>query len=147
MNQLPKVDKGGRIAANEMLVSDKIIGFIQSMDLNTSLGTDKDPYEKEYLEFIEELENTGILSFDSSQISTGKYDNIDLTEPDVEGDGILILEDDDFFEPAIHIATGRDSNTKDLINLVAFVSSDWGSDGYLKHTVKNPKMISFAELI
>jgi hypothetical protein len=96
MTELALVDVGGSEIDPRELITDELIGYVEN--LNPSLGKEGDPYFSEYRAFLEEINAAGIATIDPEAMSTGRFDDIDLSGNDVEvkdvADEAFVLDND-----------------------------------------------------
>lgn len=67
--------------------------------INTVLGTKDDPRFGEFQEFCASIDEASILKIEPDQISSGKYDGLDLTGDEESNEAIVVKEpkESDFF--------------------------------------------------
>ena len=80
MVDLTLSDVGGVELNSKEMISDELIGFIDG--LNPKLGTKNDPYHDEYQAFLAEMSNAGVVTIDPESISSGRFDDVDLSGND-----------------------------------------------------------------
>lgn len=80
MVDLTLSDVGGVELNSKEMISDELIGFIDG--LNPKLGTKNDPYHDEYQAFLAEMSNAGVVTIDPESISSGRFDDVDLSGSD-----------------------------------------------------------------
>lgn len=82
MVDLTLADVGGVELNVKEMISDELIGFIDG--LNPKLGTKNDPYHDEYQAFLMEMSNAGVVTIDPESISSGRFDDVDLSGAEEE---------------------------------------------------------------
>lgn len=82
MKELTLSDIGGVEIDPREIITDELIGYVES--LNPTLGSTTDPYYKEYQAFLAEIASAGIATIDMDSMSNGRFDDIDLTGNDEE---------------------------------------------------------------
>ena len=80
MEEVYLKDRGGIQPDATDVVSDELVTYLDG--INITLGTDKDPRYNEYKEFLNSIAEASILTIEPEQMSTGKYDDLDLTGED-----------------------------------------------------------------
>lgn len=78
------------------ILSDELVTYLDGV--NTTLGTKDDPRFGEYQDFLDSINEASILKIEPDQMSSGKYDGLDLTGEDgVSEVAIKEPEDENFF--------------------------------------------------
>lgn len=72
------------------ICTDEIVSMLDG--INTTLGTKDDPRFGEYQEFCASIDEASILKIEPDQISSGKYDGLDLTGDDEAPESIVVKE-------------------------------------------------------
>lgn len=75
-------DVGGVDPSSKEMITDELIGFIDG--LNPKLGTKDDPYRDEWQAFMSEIASAGVVTIDPDSMSSGRFDDIDLSGADEE---------------------------------------------------------------
>ena len=72
------------------ICTDEIVSMLDG--INTTLGTKDDPRFGEYQEFCASIDEASILKIEPDQISSGKYDGLDLTGDEEAPEAIVVKE-------------------------------------------------------
>ena len=83
------------------ICTDELVSMLDG--INTTLGTADDPRFGEYQEFCASIDETSILKIEPDQISSGKYDGLDLTGDEDSEAAVVVKEPSDktFFKSSI----------------------------------------------
>lgn len=83
------------------ICTDELVSMLDG--INTTLGTKDDPRFGEYQEFCASIDETSILKIEPDQISSGKYDGLDLTGDEETEAAIVVKEPDQksFFKTSL----------------------------------------------
>ena len=94
MQEIYLHDVGGVEPDASDICTDELVCMLDGV--NTTLGTKDDPRFGEYQEFLSSIDEASILKIEPDQISSGKYDGLDLTSDE---ESIVIKEpkETDFF--------------------------------------------------
>jgi hypothetical protein len=108
-------DHSGAIMPNmeEMMVSQELLSYLDST--NKILGTDKDPRFSEFKAFQDSIDAASIIKIDLSDISQGKFNDLDLTGVDSE-----IKDVDDTYLYGIEFADD-DNKTMEVLAAMTFL--------------------------
>lgn len=95
--ELKIIDRGGSISPTvDDLCSDELLQYLNNCSsFNKDLGTTNDPRYPSYKEFLAQIDQSVILQIDPQELSSGKFDDLDLSNTDDPKD--YILEDKKFF--------------------------------------------------
>ncbi|MGL4949697.1 MAG: hypothetical protein ACRC5M_04885 [Anaeroplasmataceae bacterium] len=88
-------DVGGIEPEASDIFTDELITYVDG--INTTLGTKSDPRFGEYQEFMQSIAEASILKIEPDQMSSGKYEGLDLTGDDDDNLIVLDLEDNRYF--------------------------------------------------
>ena len=97
MQEIYLHDVGGVEPEASDILSDDLVCMLDGV--NTTLGTKDDPRFGEYQRFLSSIDEASILKIEPDQISSGKYDGLDLTGDEDSVEAVVIKEpnDKDFF--------------------------------------------------
>ena len=97
MQEIYLHDVGGVEPDASDICTDELVCMLDGV--NTTLGTKDDPRFGEYQEFLSSIDEASILKIEPDQISSGKYDGLDLTVDEESPESIVIKEpkETDFF--------------------------------------------------
>ena len=97
MQEIYLHDVGGVEPDASDICTDELVCMLDGV--NTTLGTKDDPRFGEYQEFLSSIDEASILKIEPDQISSGKYDGLDLTGDGESPESIVIKEpkETDFF--------------------------------------------------
>jgi hypothetical protein len=100
MQEIYLHDTGGVEPEASDIMSDELVSMLDGC--NTVLGTKDDPRFGEFQEFCASIDEASILKIEPDQISSGKYDGLDLTG-DEDTEAIVIKEpkETDFFRTTL----------------------------------------------
>lgn len=87
MEEVYLKDRGGIQPDATDVLSDELVNYLDGVNL--TLGTEKDPRYNEYKDFLNSIAEASILTIEPDQMSTGKYDDLDLTGDDDVKSGIV----------------------------------------------------------
>ena len=94
--ELNIIDRSAISPTVDDLVSDELIAYLNNCSsYNKDLGTANDPRYPSYKEFLAQIDQSVILQIDPQELSSGKFDDIDLSNTDDPKD--YIVEDKRFF--------------------------------------------------
>ena len=88
MDEIYLKDRGGVQPDATDVVSDELVTYLDGV--NMTLGTDKDPRYNEYKDFLNSIAEASILTIEPEQMSTGKYDDLDLTGEEDETTAVAV---------------------------------------------------------
>lgn len=95
MEEIYLRDRGGIQPDTEDMITDDLVTYLDGM--NTTLGGKEDPRFGEYQNFLSSISEASILKIEPDQMSSGKFDDLDLTADDEDVDVIKDLPNDKFF--------------------------------------------------
>jgi hypothetical protein len=90
MQEIYLHDVGGVEPDASDICTDELVCMLDGV--NTTLGTKDDPRFGEYQEFLSSIDEASILKIEPDQISSGKYDGLDLTGDEESPESIVIKE-------------------------------------------------------
>lgn len=96
MEEIYLRDRGGIQPDTEDMITDDLVTYLDGM--NTTLGGKEDPRFGEYQNFLSSISEASILKIEPDQMSSGKFDDLDLTADDEDVDVIKDLPNDKFFD-------------------------------------------------
>lgn len=77
MEEIYLRDRGGIQPDASDILTDELVSYLDGV--NTTLGTKDDPRFGEYQEFLNSIAEASILKIEPDQMSSGRYDDLDLT--------------------------------------------------------------------
>lgn len=92
-------DRGGVQPDAADVISDELVTYLDGV--NMTLGTEKDPRYSEYKDFLNSIAEASILTIEPEQMSTGKYDDLDLTGDEENEVEVPEVKDSDFLGTGI----------------------------------------------
>lgn len=101
MQEIYLHDTGGVEPDASDICTDELVCMLDG--LNAKLGTKDDPRFGEYQQFCASIDEASILKIEPDQISSGKYDGLDLTGDEDNPENVVIKEPDQktFFKTSI----------------------------------------------
>jgi len=90
MQEIYLHDAGGVEPDASDICTDELVCYLDG--INTKLGTKEDPRFGEYQEFCASIDEASILKIEPDQISSGKYDGLDLTGDENDSTLVAIKE-------------------------------------------------------
>lgn len=89
MEEIYLRDRGGIVPNADDVLTDELVTYLDGV--NTVLGGKEDPRFGEYQNFLNSISEAAILEITPEQMSSGKYDDLDLTgEEDVVYDDVSV---------------------------------------------------------
>lgn len=92
MQEIYLHDTGGVEPDASDICTDELVCMLDG--LNAKLGTKDDPRFGEYQQFCASIDEASILKIEPDQISSGKYDGLDLTGDEESSENVVIKEPD-----------------------------------------------------
>lgn len=113
MEEIYLRDRGGIQPDASDILTDELVSYLDGV--NTTLGTKDDPRFGEYQDFLNSIAEASILKIEPDQMSSGKFDDLDLTGEENKDDYPIPAVPDSTF-------TGPNMNMQQLLTAMVLAS-------------------------